>query len=106
MLAMAALAVGLNSLGSWWQHVQDRWTYGYPRLFQTDAVVGHNHDSTAHPSHFAPVNLAGHIDVFELPAGDPTHLRVFPDPPTPAHPPTHTSLTPTSADTQPYPTPP
>ncbi len=77
MLAMAALAVGLNSLGSWWQHVQDRWTYGYPRMFQTDAVVGHNHDSRAHPSHFVAVNLAGHIDVFELPAGDPTKVRVF-----------------------------
>ncbi len=77
MLAMTALVVGLYSLGSWWQHVQDRWTYGYPRTFQTDAVVGHNHDSRAHPSHFLAVNLRGQLEVFELPAGDPTKVRVF-----------------------------
>jgi len=77
MLAMTALVVGLNSLGSWWQHVQDDWTYGYPRTYQTDAVVGHNHDSRAHPSHFLAVNLKGRIEVFELPARDPTKVRVF-----------------------------
>ena len=77
MLAMTALVVGLNSLGSWWQHVQDDWTYGMPRTYQTDAVVGHNHDSSSHPSHFLAVNLNGRIEVFELPAGDPTKVRVF-----------------------------
>ena len=77
MATMTALVIGLSSLGSWWQHVQDDWTYGMPRTYQTDAVVGHNHDSRAHPSHFVAVNLAGHIDVFELPAGDPTKVRVF-----------------------------
>ncbi len=77
MATMTALVVGLYSLGSWWQHVQDDWTYGMPRTYQTDAVVGHNHDSSSHPSHFVAVNLAGHIEVFELPAGDPTKVRVF-----------------------------
>ncbi len=77
MATMTALVIGLYSLGSWWQHVQDDWTYGMPRTYQTDAVVGHNHDSRAHPSHFVAVNLAGHIEVFELPAGDPTKVRVF-----------------------------
>jgi hypothetical protein len=77
MATMTALVIGLYSLGSWWHHVQDDWTYGMPRTYQTDAVVGHNHDSRAHPSHFVAVNLAGHIDVFELPAGDPTKVRVF-----------------------------
>jgi hypothetical protein len=77
MLAMTALVIGLNSLGSWWQHVQDGWTYGYPRTFQTDAVVGHNHDSSSHPSHFVAINLRGQVEVFELPAGDPTKVRVF-----------------------------
>ncbi len=72
MLAITALVAGLQSLGAWWQHVQDDWTYGYPRTFQTDAVVGHNHDSRAHPSHFIAVSLYGHIDVFELPAADPS----------------------------------
>ncbi len=56
MATMTALVIGLYSLGSWWQHVQDDWTYGMPRTYQTDAVVGHNHDSRAHPSHFLAVN--------------------------------------------------
>jgi hypothetical protein len=77
MATMTALVIGLYSLGSWWQHVQDDWTYGMPRTYQTDAVVGHNHDSRAHPSHFLAVNLKGRIEVFELPAGDPTKVRVF-----------------------------
>jgi len=77
MATMAALVIGLYSLGSWWQHVQDDWTYGMPRTYQTDAVVGQNHDSSSHPSHFLAVNLKGRIEVFELPAGDPTRVRVF-----------------------------
>jgi hypothetical protein len=77
MATMTVLVIGLYSLGSWWQHVQDDWTYGMPRTYQTDAVVGHNHDSRAHPSHFLAVNLKGHLEVFELPAGDPTKVRVF-----------------------------
>src|SRR5258708_17098030 len=77
ILAMTALVVGLNSLGSWWQHMQEDWTYGYPRTYQVDAVVGHNHDSRAHPSHFVALNLRGQVEVFELPAGDPTKMHVF-----------------------------
>jgi hypothetical protein len=77
MATMTALVIGLYSLGSWWQHVQDDWTYGMPRTYQTDAVVGHNRDSRAHPSHFVAVNLHGQVEVFELPAGDPTKVRVF-----------------------------
>jgi hypothetical protein len=77
MATMTALVIGLYSLGSWWQHVQDDWTYGMPRTYQVDAVVGHNHDSRAHPSHFIAINLHGQVEVFELPAGDPTKVRVF-----------------------------
>ncbi len=77
MLAMTALVAGVSSVGSWWQHVQDDWTYGHPRTYQTDAVVGHNHDSPSHQSHFLAVNLRGQVEVFELPAGDPTKVRVF-----------------------------
>src|SRR5258708_5004516 len=36
MATMTALVIGLYSLGSWWQHVQDDWTYGMPRTYQTD----------------------------------------------------------------------
>ena len=77
MLAMVALFVGLQSLGAWWQGVQDHWTYGMPRVYQTAAVVGQNHDSRAHPSQFVALNLRGQVEVFELPAGDPTKVRVF-----------------------------
>jgi hypothetical protein len=77
MATMTALVIGLYSVGSWWQGVQDRWTYGYPRTSQIDAVVGHNHDSRAHPSHFVALNVRGQVEVFELPAGDPTKVRVF-----------------------------
>ena len=77
MATMTALVIGLYSVGSWWQHTWDDWHYGMPRTYQIDAVVGHNHDSSSHPSHFVAVNLAGHIEVFELPAGDPTKVRVF-----------------------------
>src|SRR5260221_12957222 len=77
MAIMTALVIGLYSLGSWWQHVQDDWTYGMPRTYQADAVVGHNHDSASHPSHFVALNLRGQVEVFELPAGDPTKVRVF-----------------------------
>ena len=77
MATMTALVISLYSLGSWWQHVQDDWTYGMPRTYQTDAVVGHNHDSRAHPSHFLALNLRGQVEVFELPAGDPTKVRAF-----------------------------
>ena len=77
ILALTALVVGLNILRSWWQHMQEDWTYGYPRTYQVDAVVGHNHDSRAHPSHFVALNLGGQVEVFELPAGDPTKVHVF-----------------------------
>src|SRR6266487_4661311 len=48
----------------------DIWHYGYPRTYQTDAVVGHG-DSLAHPSHFIAINLDGHLEVIELSGGDP-----------------------------------
>ena len=45
LLLMIAGWTALNDLGAWWQNHQDDSTYGMPRTFQTDAVVGHN-DST------------------------------------------------------------
>jgi len=70
--------VGMQAV-QWWQGVQDDWHYGRPRTFQTDAVVGH-HDSASHPSHFVALNLHGHLEILELPGGDPSqsHLYVGP----------------------------
>jgi hypothetical protein len=76
MLVMALLVVGLSKFGAWWQIHQDDVTYGRPRTFQVDAVVGHN-DSASSPTHFIFENLRGHIIVIELPGGDATHARVY-----------------------------
>ena len=65
-----------GAVSSWWQTAVDGWQYGYPRTFQTDAVVGH-HDSPANPSHFIAINLHSHIEVIEFPGGDVTHARVY-----------------------------
>jgi hypothetical protein len=77
MLAMLALWVGLQRLGDWWQLHQDDATYGYPRTFQCNAVVGHNGDSRENPSHFIFLNLHGHVEVIEIPAGDATKEKVY-----------------------------
>ena len=54
-------------------------TYGYPRTWQTDAVVGHE-DSPQHPSHFIFENLRGRIIVIELPGGNITHAKIYSGP--------------------------
>ena len=68
--------VGITDFSNWWQGHQDDVTYGMPRTYQTDAVVGHN-DSAQHPSHFTAENLKGIIFVTEFPGGDITKARVY-----------------------------
>ena len=65
--------VGIQAFQGW----QDDMHYGRPRTYQTDAVVGHNHDSSVNPSHFIVLNLQGHITVIELAAGDPGKTHVY-----------------------------
>jgi hypothetical protein len=65
-----------GAVSAWWQGTLDGWQYGYPRTYQTDAVVGH-HDSPANPSHFIAINLHSHIEVIEFPGGAVTHARVY-----------------------------
>jgi hypothetical protein len=76
MLLMAALFVMLSAFSSWWQIHQDDVTYGRPRTYQVDAVVGHN-DSPANPSHFIFLNLNRHVVIIELPGGDSSHARIY-----------------------------
>lgn len=76
MLLMAALFLMMNSLSSWWQVHQDDVTYGRPRTYQVDAVVGHN-DSVANPSHFIFLNLNRHVVIIEFPGGDTAHARIY-----------------------------
>lgn len=76
MLAMLALWVTGGWLLQWWQVHQDDTTYGRPRTFQTDAVVGH-HDGPANPSHFIALNLNRHVLVIECPGGDCAHAVIY-----------------------------
>ena len=76
MAMMALLAFTLSSIGSWWQMHQQDVTYGRPRTFQIDAVVGHN-DSAANPSHFIFLNLNRHVIIIELPGGDSSKARIY-----------------------------
>jgi hypothetical protein len=80
--ALCLMLVGwqaLTALGQWVQGKEDDMQYGYPRTYQTDAVVGHQ-DSEAHPSHFIVLNLRGHIFIYELPGGDGTRTRIYTGP--------------------------
>jgi hypothetical protein len=76
MIAMLALWVGLQMLGSWWDEHQLDITYGFPRTYQVDEVVGHD-DSTDHPSHFIFINLKGRVVFVELPGGNVAHARIY-----------------------------
>lgn len=76
-MAVVAFSFALISVGNWWQQKQDDWTYGQTRTYQTDAVVGHNNDSSTSPSHFIALNLRGQILVIELPAGDASKARSY-----------------------------
>jgi hypothetical protein len=76
MLLAALLWVGVLFVGGWWHQQTDTWAYGYPRTYQTDAVVSHG-DGPGHPSHFLAENLHGQIVVIEFPGDDPSHGRDF-----------------------------
>ena len=72
-LAMFVMILGwiaFNALANWWTITQNDWTYGRPRTYQTDSVVGH-HDNAAHPSHFLALNLNRKVVIIEFPGGDP-----------------------------------
>ena len=79
-LALLIMLVGwtaINLFGTWWQTHQDDVTYGTPRTYQLDAIVGHNNDSQTSPTHFIAENLHDKIIVVEMPAGDISKARTF-----------------------------
>jgi hypothetical protein len=80
MILMLALWVGLNWLGNWWAMHQLDASYGFPRTYQTDAVVGHNNDNALNPSHFIFLNLNGKVEIIELPAGDASKAKIYSGP--------------------------
>jgi hypothetical protein len=79
MVLMFLLWVSLSWTVQWWQLKQDDWTYGRPRTFQIDAVVGHN-DSLTNPTHFITINLNRHIEIIEIPGGDASKARIYTGP--------------------------
>jgi hypothetical protein len=71
--AILALSVWIGGawINTWWTATQNDWTYTQAfRTFSIDMVVGHNHDSPSHPSHFIVQNDKRHIIIVELPADD------------------------------------
>jgi hypothetical protein len=76
MIAMAALFLLLSSAATWIQTTKDDLTYGRPRTFHIDFVVGHN-DSPSNPTHFIAINLNRHVQVIEIPGQDETKERTF-----------------------------
>ena len=71
MIAALTLWVAASTVLAWGTERYNDMIYGYPRTFQTDAVVGHGGDSPSQPSHFIAMNLHGQIIVIELMAGNP-----------------------------------
>ncbi|SRR6266487_3323172 len=79
-LALLLMVIGgyaFNAFTAWWQAKQDDMTYGNPRTYQTNAVIGHS-DSNSNPTHFIALNLNGNILVIELPGGNATKARSYP----------------------------
>jgi hypothetical protein len=68
--------IGLNGVVSWWQGVQNDWTYGKQRHFEISAIVGHS-DSANNPSHFTAENINGQIIVIELPGGNASKAKIY-----------------------------
>ena len=76
MLAMLAFYLLWNWGNSWWTNHQLDATYGFPRTYQTDHVVGIA-DSQNHPSHFMFENLQGRVLIIFLPGGDATRAKIY-----------------------------
>jgi hypothetical protein len=68
--------LGLNYVTSWYQGVQNDWTFGKQRHFELNAVVGHL-DSQTNPSHFTAENTNGEIIVIELPGGNVSKAKIY-----------------------------
>ena len=75
-------AIGVLFVGShvvqWWNDHQLDATYGMPRTYQVDEVVGDG-DSAKHPTHFIFLNLNGRVEIIELPP-DPSKAKIYSGP--------------------------
>ncbi len=76
MIVALLLVWGVSALTQWWDAHQLDATYGFPRTYQVDAVVGHD-DSADHPTHFIFLNLKGRVVIIELPGGKVAQTRIY-----------------------------
>lgn len=76
MVIAASVWVASTYLTNWWTLHREDATYGNPRTYQVDQVVGHD-DSTSHPTHFIFLNLNGRVVIIELPGGNVSHARIY-----------------------------
>ena len=79
MTLMLCLYAGVNWVGNWWANHQLDAAYGFPRTYQTDAIV-YPGDTADDPSHYIFLNLNGQVEVIELPHGDSDHARIYKGP--------------------------
>jgi hypothetical protein len=75
-LTLALFWIVASWLVAWGGRVWDDLSYGYPRTFQTDGVLG-NGDSAANPSHLLALNLKGQILLEVFPEGDASRAKVY-----------------------------
>lgn len=69
-LVFQAIAAGIQA------HTLDA-QYGYPRFWQTDQVLGLDHDSPGRKSHLVFQNVNGHVFFLVLPAGDVSKALLY-----------------------------
>ena len=66
---------------NWWTGVQNDWKYTATfRTFSVDQAVGHNGDSTTHPSHFIVQNNKRRIIIIEFPDNDESKALIYAGP--------------------------
>ncbi|SRR5579883_1528812 len=78
MLCAMLLVLVAQIVAPWLVVTWNDWHYGRPRTFQFDAFVGH--ESGHVPSHFIALNLAGQIEVIELPGGESALACIYDGP--------------------------
>ena len=78
MILRLGVLIGGSHVMAWWSDHQLNSTYGMPRTYQVDEVVG-NGDSAAHPTHFIFLNLNGRVEIIEIPP-DASRARIYSGP--------------------------
>ena len=75
MIMMLLLWIGGSFFVNRWQRYQEDLQYGYPRIYQVDAKVGHNDRNIS--SHYIVLKLNHQVNVIEFPGGDSTKAKVY-----------------------------